>query len=629
MRNIVFSLVFLLSGLISYADHIAGGEVSYQFLSKDGTTYGYRVTVRMYRDCSSLEPLEDMGTLYISNLSYFEKIAIPRREVQPLPYTFLPYCVVNQPSGCYEVAIYETDIALNYSTEGYYLYFTGCCRNKTPVNILTDGASLGSEDHNGVLVPGQGYTFRGFIPPHSIETNTSPQLASDSVLSLCVNKPFQYRFKYTDPDSDSIFYSLCSSLGIQKNTLSFFTDANYAPGFSGTTPVSGAPGISINPVTGVISGTPNRAGFYTLTICIGEYRAGKLLTVHRREQQIQVYQCQLQPPKDIFNCESPLALYTNTNNTDNHYSWDFGVPELASDTSSRLFPVYNYPRDGAFTVTLKALNPVSGCTDSVTSSVKVQRGLKADFTWNDPVCNGEELRLQSTSATPLGNIVDYRWELVNDRTLIGTTPNFTYQYTAPNNAVFPLSIQLTVTTDSGCRKSLLKVVEIYPVPQAFAGPDTILALNQPYTMQGSGAGNYTWTPPTDLSNPFVANPVLTGNRDQTYVLKVGANDRCVDFDTVHIRYLAGPDIYVPTAFTPNGDGTNDVFRFTPVSMQVHRFSIFNRWGEVLYSSTDYRKGWDGTKTNKPQPPGTYLWVAETTTANGERMIKKGILQLIR
>jgi gliding motility-associated-like protein len=630
MRIIAISLFFLLSVLSAHADHIAGGEISYRFLSKDGTNYAYRVTIRFYRDCSSLEPLEPAAVLQVSNRSFYEKIDIQQRSKGPLSYTYLPYCTVNRPSGCYEIAIYEGDITVKYSTEGYYLFVTGCCRNKTPVNILTDEASLGAEDHNGVPVPGQGYTLQAFIPPHNTtEFNTSPQPVTDSVLSICESRPFQYRFAHEDPDGDSLVYALCGSLGIMKNTLPFFTDANYASGFSGTTQVGGVPALSINPKTGLIAGTPNRTGFYTLTICIGEYRAGKIISNHRKELQIEVYQCKLQPPKDITNCESPLALFTNTNNTDNHYSWDFGVPELSSDTSSRLFPFYNYPRDGDFTVTLKAFNPATGCGDTVRSSVRILRGLVADFTWNGPICNGEDIRLQSNASTPAGNIVDYKWELVNDRKLIGTTPALTFSYPAPNTAVFPLSVQLTVTTDSGCKKSMLKVIEIHPYPQAYAGPDTVLAFNQPYTMQGSGAGAYTWSPATGLSNPNIANPVLTGNRDQTYVLKVGANDRCVDYDTVTIRYFAGPEVYVPTAFTPNGDGINDIFHFTPVSMQVRSFSIFNRWGEVLYSSTDYRRGWDGTKNNKPQPQGTYLWVAEAINSNGERVIKKGLAQLIR
>ena len=629
MRSIILSACFILLSLTSYADHVAGGEISYRFLQKEASRYQYLVTIRLFRDCGSAEPLEDPAPLHISNLSFYNKMAAPFKETSRLAYTSLPYCVVNNPTGCYEVTTYETTLILPYSTEGYYLFYTGCCRNETPVNVLTDAASSGSEDHNGVIVPGQGFTFQAFIPPHNTtEVNSSPAPLTDSVLSVCAGKPFQYQYQHIDPDGDSLAYTFCGSLGIMKNTLPFFTDANYAAGFSGTAPVGGSPALTIDAATGTLSGTPSQVGFYTLTLCIQEYRQGRRINTHRREQQVQVYQCALQPPKDIMNCESNLALFTNTNNTDNFYSWDFGVPEIGSDTSARLFPLYQYPRDGSFTVTLRATNPALGCSDSIRSSVKISRGLAADFSWNDPICHGEELILRDKSVAPVGNITRYQWEDVNNRTTIGSTPSLIYPYTVPDHVVYPLSIQLTVTTDSGCKRSILKVVEIQPKPKAYAGPDTVLALNQPYRMQGSGTGNILWTPATGLNNPLLPNAILTGNQDQVYVIKAGI-DECAAYDTVSIRYFAGPDIYIPTAFTPNGDGRNDVFHFLPVSIQIHHFFIYNRWGQVLYTSTDYRRGWDGTHNNHPQPAGTYTWLAEATDSTGKRIIKKGILQLIR
>ena len=142
-----------------------------------------------------------------------------------------------------------------------------------------------------------------------------------------------------------------------------------------------------------------------------------------------------------------------------------------------------------------------------------------------------------------------------------------------------------------CKKSILKVVEIQPRPSVHAGPDTVLARNQPYQMQGSGTGSLLWSPVTGLNNPLLPNPTLTGNRDEVYVLKAGI-DECAAYDTVVIRYFDSPDIFIPTAFSPNGDGLNDILHFLPVSMQVRRFYIYNRWGEALHTSTDYRKGWE-------------------------------------
>jgi gliding motility-associated-like protein len=106
---------------------------------------------------------------------------------------------------------------------------------------------------------------------------------------------------------------------------------------------------------------------------------------------------------------------------------------------------------------------------------------------------------------------------------------------------------------------------------------------------------------------------------------------CATSDTIHLKVVKGPEIYVPTAFTPNGDGLNDKFKIIPVGItNIRYFNIYNRWGQLIFSTQDPSKGWDGTVKGIPQPAGTYVWVVAGNSSVDQALLKKqGTLVLIR
>ena len=95
-------------------------------------------------------------------------------------------------------------------------------------------------------------------------------------------------------------------------------------------------------------------------------------------------------------------------------------------------------------------------------------------------------------------------------------------------------------------------------------------------------------------------------------------------------YFAASNIYVPKVFTPNGDGTNDVLKPILVGISsFHYFSVYNRWGNLLFTTQDPNTGWDGRVKGVPQPVETYLWIAEGVDTNGKKVVQKGMVSLIR
>lgn len=629
MKKGFFFLILCFQVLILKAEHILGGELSYKLDAVSNNMYGYYITLRIFRDCSSYQQLEDQVSVHIATNSFFyQKIELEKVSTQPLFLINLPYCVINEPTGCAEVTTYTGYVNLEKNNEGYYLFYSSCCRDKNSTNIKTDFTTLSSEDRNGVIVPGQGFTYKAYIPPQEpAKINSSPINITDSSISVCLNRPFTYQYKYSDPDGDSLSFELCNSYGIMTNNSPQFTDVNYNPGFSGRAPISGTPTITLSS-TGLLAGSPNTQGFYTIVLCINEYRNNILIATHRREEQISVSDCEMQPPFDIIECDSTLIFFTNQNNSSNQFYWDFGVSELMDDTSQRIYPVYNYPRDGDFRFKLKVTNPSKGCSDSAYAYVKIYRGLNADFTFNGPVCNGQQLFLSDRSTTSSGFITGRQWRLINRNQLLDTLPDISFNYSVPNTQIYPFSFELIVYNSLGCSKTVMKVVEIFPNPIANAGPDTALAFNHPYTMKGTGGLDYKWSPTVGLSNPFIANPVLIHNRNQEYILEVGSNT-CIDRDTVYIKYYKGPEVYIPNAFTPNGDGKNDFFSIVPVQIKTKRFAIFNRWGSLVFQTSDGKLRWDGRIKGILQPPGTYIWLFEGEYGPGEKIIRKGTLQLLQ
>jgi gliding motility-associated-like protein len=194
----------------------------------------------------------------------------------------------------------------------------------------------------------------------------------------------------------------------------------------------------------------------------------------------------------------------------------------------------------------------------------------------------------------------------------------------------PFNVQLYAVADNGCHSDTIdERINIYET-RAFAGNDTLVTDNQPLPLNGSGGIFYSWSPADGLSDPNIANPVALIKKSTSYVLTAYTPMGCETMDTINIKVFKGPAIYVPNAFSPNGDRRNDRFRVTaPGITEIYFFRIFNRYGQLVYSSTNSRDGWDGTIKGQPQPTGTYVWMVKGKDFAGQVHEQKGTFMLIR
>lgn len=188
----------------------------------------------------------------------------------------------------------------------------------------------------------------------------------------------------------------------------------------------------------------------------------------------------------------------------------------------------------------------------------------------------------------------------------------------------------------GCPKPSFDtiVVTVLPPIQAFAGNDTSVVLEQPLQMQATGGSGYIWSPGVGLSATNIVNPIALYNETFNqirYKVIVFNEANCRDSAFVTVRvFNTGPTVFVPTAFTPNGDGKNDILKPIVAGMkQFEQFSVFNRWGQQVFSTQSNGKGWDGTVNGVPQSPGTYVWWVKASDYKGAPYFKKGTVILIK
>jgi gliding motility-associated-like protein len=140
---------------------------------------------------------------------------------------------------------------------------------------------------------------------------------------------------------------------------------------------------------------------------------------------------------------------------------------------------------------------------------------------------------------------------------------------------------------------------------------------------------YSWSPITGLSCTDCASTLASPYTHTIYTLTVNYLSNCSVSQTISVYVSDGEEYFVPNAFTPNGDGNNDVFTIYGFGLAKANLKIFNRWGEKIYDSPNQWQGWDGTYRSETQNPGVYTYFVEGVYLNGKKKEKKGTVTLIR
>lgn len=239
------------------------------------------------------------------------------------------------------------------------------------------------------------------------------------------------------------------------------------------------------------------------------------------------------------------------------------------------------------------------------------------------VCSAQLVPLKVTGGSR------YQWAPATFLTDATSAQTIAVKPTAPG-----ITYVVAVRDVLGCPKPVYDTLHIQVIAplQVDAGPsDTTIVNGQPLQLQAVGSDLFEWTPSTGLSNTRISNPVATPESDITYYLTTRSLFGCTATDSIHVRiYNVTAGFYIPTAFSPNGDGLNDLFKPILLGMKsLNQFLIYNRYGQVVYATQIIGQGWDGRFKGNPQDPGAFVWMIDGIDYTGKKVFQKGTVVLVR
>jgi len=335
---------------------------------------------------------------------------------------------------------------------------------------------------------------------------------------------------------------------------------------------------------------------------------------------------QLQVSNDTIMCSSiPLNLIANSFGTADTFIWS---------SSNQFLDTLNNPiTDSTLAITPTGTTTyyvqVSNAGCSLIDSVQVffVSG-SMTVTGNDSICIGESSTITATITIP-GVTFDYVW-----------TPTTILTTTAQDNVVIATPtvsswVYVTANGSNGCFDEdsiFIQVGNLGAAVTATANPSVVLPGETSTLTAFPGGFSYSWSPPTGLSNPTSQITQATVDEETTYTVSV-TDGICTQSAAVTVKVLQvacrEPFLYIPNAFSPNGDNENDVLYVRSAITTEILFRVFDRWGEMIFETRSLNDGWDGTFRGKLVDPDTYDYYLEAICTGGEQSIIKGNVTLIR
>jgi len=323
------------------------------------------------------------------------------------------------------------------------------------------------------------------------------------------------------------------------------------------------------------------------------------------------------------------------------------VPQTADLTNAAITAgssaglAYTYWQDAAATVAftnpataadgtyyIKAANS-TGCFTILPVTISSYPVQLVDAGNDKGICDSDSTVVLSAQVSNTTAPVRYEWTPAD----IGGIQNPAAASTIVKPNATPQQFIVTVTDGYGCNYLISDTVVVTKQPPvaAFAGNDTLAVTGLPHQLQATGGVGYLWEPAGLLNDAAIANPLATIYADSIFFTVIVTDDKgCKGYDTVKIRTYDGITYYVPNAFSPNGDGMNEIFKPIPVGIvSTELFRVFNRYGIIMFETNRYMNGWDGNYKGIPQPVGNYVWVLKGKGRNGKMIEMRGNVVLVR
>ncbi len=329
----------------------------------------------------------------------------------------------------------------------------------------------------------------------------------------------------------------------------------------------------------------------------------------------------------LDSCNPYIASFTNTS-TDvvgtPDYKWLLGDGTTYIGTTP---PAHNYADTGYYTVML-IMNDTSACKtpDTVTHTIHFgNQGVSANFTIPDSVCLGTPF----VPHIDFTNVISTLWNFGDGQTSTGLDPSHLY------TGVGTYTVTLIAQNPGACNggDTITEVIKVLAVPVAnFSYTPTTPVPNTPtvFTNLSTNATHYLWDF-GDVTTSTDINPTHQYQKTGTYKVCLTAynNSNCPSTLCKQAPAEVVPLLGLPTAFSPNGDGENDILYVRGAAIKTMDLKIYNRWGQLVFETNDQNKGWDGTFNGQPQPIEAYAFVLNASFIDGTAKVLKGNITLLR
>lgn len=498
-------ILFLIGSVNSKAGHIIGGEMTYICDGSGSTpnTRAYTFTLTLYRGCAGAL-FDNPGSLIVGTVSIYQgdsnieyqNITLDFPNIESINYNTTDPCLVVPPDVCGQSGTYTFSVELPIISESYHIVYQRCCRDNSIVNLLNPG--------------GSGATFGiELLPSAQALCNSSPVFNDFPTSIICVNENVNIDNTAIDSDGDLLVYSFCSPL-LGGSTLDFAPNPDapppynnidfLAPTYTATSPLGGNPQVTIDPNSGTLVGLVNTQGKFAVGICVEEFRNGELLSKVRRDYQFNISTCNpvneaiVNNPSNIVdgiyiyeNCSDSTITFLNNSDGQNifEYEWFFDLGNNQSLSFNTEDVTVTFPGIGIYSGFM-AINPGSGCDDTLFIEVNIQPKIGLDFDYSYDSCSTSPIVFTPYTVIDESNIAQWDWEFGDGNFSIESNP--LHQYDGIGN--WPVS--LTATNDQGCSQTVTDQIAWFPIPEILITSDV-----------------QTGCTPTPISFTNLSNPINT------------------------------------------------------------------------------------------------------------------------
>lgn len=310
----------------------------------------------------------------------------------------------------------------------------------------------------------------------------------------------------------------------------------------------------------------------------------------------------------------------------NDWAWTFTGSTTATSTNQNPTNIC-WTTPGTYNVTLTVTD--DNGTDDVTYQILVQScnqapPIAAFSTESTVICAGTCIDFTDEST---GNPTSWNWDFDGGNPLVSTAIN-------PKNVCFDTpgtyAVTLTVSNNAGSDQ-IITPITVLDLPTIEAFSDTIIDLGgaaELFAIPAVG-GDVLWVPSNTIDCPTCMDVIATPSITTTYYPTITDVNGCVGTDTVTVYVAFEEIVEVPSAFSPNGSGKDDVLRVLGIGISSMDFKIFNRYGQLVFETTDINEGWDGTLNGKELNQGVFVWTLSYKLVDGTKSEKSGNVTLVK